>query len=240
MRAVAMAVLLLLAPMAVGCACGGGRQPAAALTPAPTGTRTPAPTASATPAQPRPGVITIYNLRTHPLRVSVKGPVESPDDTWRLLESGQPVDFERFVEVDACQDCREDPSNPLGATGCGEELTPSTQLELSDGRYVLLHHNNDGRFEGCRPEESSKNRRPAFIALGEYRPKAEQPLWFSESKQLMDNQGAGIGPLKRIDIGVYPSFTTRGGNNVLWHPDRKFFLVGKRITREWLSDLRVP
>ena len=111
---------------------------------------------------------------------------------------------------------------------------------LSDGRYVLLHHNNDGRFEGCAPEDTNKNRRPAFIALGEYRPGAEQPVWFSESKQLMDNDGQGIGPLNRIDIGVYSSFTNRGGNDVLGHPDRKFFLVGKRITPEWLADLRVP
>ncbi len=111
---------------------------------------------------------------------------------------------------------------------------------LSDGRYVLLHHNNDGHFEGSAREETSKNRRPAFIALGEFRPQAEQPIWFSESKQLMDNDGHGIGPLNRIDIGVYPSFTTRGRENVLWHPDRKFFLVGKRITDEFLSDLSVP
>jgi hypothetical protein len=111
---------------------------------------------------------------------------------------------------------------------------------LADGRYVLLHHNNDGRFEGSAPEESHRNRRPAFIALGEYRPQAEQPIWFSASKQLMDNDGVGIGPLNRTDIGVYPSFTTRGGNNVLWHPDRKFFLLGKRITPEWLADLEVP
>lgn len=112
--------------------------------------------------------------------------------------------------------------------------------QLHDGRYVLLHHNNDGRFEGCRPEDSHRNRRPAFIALGEYRQTADQPIWFSESKQLMDTGGVGIGPLKRNEIGVYPSFTTRGGNNVLWHPDRKFFLVGKRITSEFLADLVVP
>jgi hypothetical protein len=111
--------------------------------------------------------------------------------------------------------------------------------QIADGRYVLLHHNNDGRFEGSQPEEAHRNRRPAFIALGEYRPGAEQPIWFSASKQLMDNDGVGIGPLDRRDIGVYPSFTIRGGNNVLWHPDRKFFLLGKRITREWLADLRV-
>ena len=112
--------------------------------------------------------------------------------------------------------------------------------QLSDGRYMLLHHNNDGRFEGCAPEDSDHNRRPAFVALGEYRPHAEQPLWFSRSKQLMDNDGARIGPRKRIEIGVYPSMTNRGGNDVLWHPERKFFLLGKRITPQWLADLDVP
>jgi hypothetical protein len=112
--------------------------------------------------------------------------------------------------------------------------------EYDEGRYVLLHHNNDGRFDGCAPEDTHKNRRPAFIALGEYRPDADQPIWFSESKQLMDNDGSRIGPLKRIDIGVYPSVTKRNGVFVLWHPERKFFLLGKRITEEWLADLQVP
>jgi hypothetical protein len=111
---------------------------------------------------------------------------------------------------------------------------------LSDGRFILLHHNNDGRFDGCTPEDPDCSRRPAFIALGEFRPHAEQPVWFSRSKQLMDNDGVKIGPLKLIAIGIYPSFTNRGGNDVLWHPDRKFFLLGKRITSEWLADLKVP
>ena len=111
--------------------------------------------------------------------------------------------------------------------------------EYGTGEYVLLHHNNDGQFEGCRREDSGKNRRPAFIARGEFRPKADQPIWFSPSKQLMDNDGEGIGPLNRTDCGVYPSFTTRRGNHVLWHPDRKFFLLGKKITREFLGDLIV-
>jgi hypothetical protein len=39
---------------------------------------------------------------------------------------------------------------------------------------------------------------------------------------------------------VFSSFTTRGGNIGLWHPDRKTYLVGKRITVEFLSDLVVP
>lgn len=112
--------------------------------------------------------------------------------------------------------------------------------EYGPGRYILLHHNNDGRFGGSQLDDGKHNRRPAFIALGEFRPGAEQPIWFSESKQLMDNDGVGIGPLQRTDIGVYPSVTNRGGNFVLWHPDRKFFLLGKRITEDWLADLMVP
>ena len=52
----------------------------------------------------------------------------------------------------------------------------------------------------------------------------------------MDNDGHGIGPLNRLDIGVYPSVTNRKGNSVLWHPDRKFFLLGKKITEQWLAE----
>jgi hypothetical protein len=56
----------------------------------------------------------------------------------------------------------------------------------------------------------------------------------------VDNDGTGIGPLNRTDIGVYPSVTRRDGEFVLRHPDRKFFLLGKRIKPEWLADLQAP
>ena len=112
--------------------------------------------------------------------------------------------------------------------------------QLADGRYLLIHHNNDGRLNGCEPEDSRVNRRPCFAALGEFRPGADQPIWFSDSKQLMDNDNVKLGPRQGIDIGGYTSFTTRGGNNVFWHPERKFFLLGKKITPEFLADLVVP
>ena len=118
--------------------------------------------------------------------------------------------------------------------------------QLADGRYVLLHHNNRGDIVS-QPENTSRPRRPAFIALGEYRPKADQPIWFSQSKLFMDNQGFGVDGVKAskgreygMNIGVYPSFTTREGNNVLWHSERKFFLLGKKVTDEFLADLIVP
>ena len=117
--------------------------------------------------------------------------------------------------------------------------------QMADGRYLLIHHPtyNVGYPTDTFGELAGTNihhRRPAFVCVGEYRPDAEQPIWFSASKLLMDNDGVGIGPKQRIDIGGYTSFTTRGGNNVLWHPERKFFLLGKKITDEFLNDLIVP
>lgn len=118
--------------------------------------------------------------------------------------------------------------------------------QLHDGRYVLLHHNNRGDIQS-KPESTALPRRPAFIALGEFRPEADQPIWFSESKQLMDNDGIGPDGVRvtpdhpgNTDCGVYSSFTTRKGNNVLWHPDRKTYLVGKKITDDFLQSLAVP
>ena len=109
--------------------------------------------------------------------------------------------------------------------------------QLTDGRYALLHNL---RLEGLDYADNNNNRRPAYIALGEFRPDADQPIWFSDSKQLMDNDNVRLGPLQRLECGCYPSFTTRGGKNVLWHPDRKFFLLGKEITADFLTALRVP
>lgn len=117
---------------------------------------------------------------------------------------------------------------------------------LADGRYVLLHHNNPGDRES-KPESTQGPRYPAWIALGEFRPGADQPLWFSDSKVLMDSGGIGVdgsreGPGNRVQtgVGLYTSFTTRNGENVLWHPDRKFFLLGKKITPAFLAGLSVP
>ena len=82
--------------------------------------------------------------------------------------------------------------------------------QMADGRYLLVHH---PAFGGKDPGNSSgpkSNRRPAFVAVGEFHSGAEQPIWFSESRLLMDNDGVGMGPLNRVDIGGYTSFTTQG------------------------------
>ncbi|MBI3209163.1 MAG: exo-alpha-sialidase [Candidatus Solibacter usitatus] len=118
--------------------------------------------------------------------------------------------------------------------------------QLAGGRFLLLHHNNRGDIES-KPEATMGPRNPAFIAVGEYRPRADQPLWFSESKLLLDSGGIGVDGSReskenrvQTGVGLYTSFTTRKGNNVLWHPDRKCFLLGKRISPQFLRGLTVP
>ena len=54
----------------------------------------------------------------------------------------------------------------------------------------------------------------------------------------MDHDGVGLGPPKtrgRFDLALYASFTLRGGQPVLWYPDRKFFLLGRVIGPEWFQ-----
>ncbi len=107
---------------------------------------------------------------------------------------------------------------------------------LHDGRYLLIHQDNNGGIGSLGVQElnPASSRRPACFALGEFDPEADQPVRFGESHAFMDNGGHGIGPLNRLDCGVYSSMTYTAGCDVLWHPDRKFFLVGKKITPELL------
>lgn len=56
----------------------------------------------------------------------------------------------------------------------------------------------------------------------------------------MDNGGTPLGYGKgRSDLAMYASVTYSEGTPVLWHPERKYFLLGKRISREFLNALAV-
>ena len=46
--------------------------------------------------------------------------------------------------------------------------------------------------------------------------------------------------LKRADLAMYASTTPTDDGLILWYPERKFFLLGKRITRAWLGEIPVP
>jgi hypothetical protein len=103
---------------------------------------------------------------------------------------------------------------------------------LSDGSFLLVFHNNDGNLGSYKPKDALYNRRPAYAAHGTFMPEAKQPVWFSEPIQMLDNDGKIIGPKGTCEIATYPSFTEFQGKQVLWYPDRKYFLLGKYITNE--------
>lgn len=107
------------------------------------------------------------------------------------------------------------------------------------GQYGLFIHNNDGHYQGYGPTDTDFNRRPVFFVTGKFQPGANQPVWFDKPKLFMDDNGVSLGrpgTKGRVDMALYGSLTHRKGVTVFWYPDRKFFLLGRKITLELLAD----
>ena len=121
-------------------------------------------------------------------------------------------------------------------------VTPCPVFALDSGDYMFLFNNNDGYVFGAESRWDGHNRRPAFVSRGEYRPEAEQPIWWSPPRLLIDNNAIPLGPdgLGRLEAAAYPSMTHGTDVNILWYPDRKGFLLGKYITDEILRGMIVP
>lgn len=122
-----------------------------------------------------------------------------------------------------------------GGTPLKQPIASCPLYPLRDGRFILIYHNNDGHLGKYGPHQALHNRRPAFIAVGEFRPSAHQPVWFGQPLQFVDTDGIPIGPKGTCEIATYPSLTEWNGERVLWYPDRKYYLLGKCITDEFLS-----
>jgi hypothetical protein len=134
--------------------------------------------------------------------------------------------------------------------GGDEMLQPksgSPLYRMQDGRFLLFYHNNDGTAHGgTGPGDYLRNRWPLFLALGEYRAEAYQPIWFSRPKAFATTDGIGkpsideVGRTALNEVGDYTSFTEDEAGRILWYPDRKHFLLGKYITNEFLADMHIP
>lgn len=113
---------------------------------------------------------------------------------------------------------------------------------LENGKYILLHNNNNYFAEKHYNGEDLPagmnmftHRRPAFVSVGKYMPDANQPISFEEPRIILDNDGVIIGPKATNEIGTYPSLTEYNGKRILWYPDRKYYLLGKILTDELLG-----
>lgn len=112
---------------------------------------------------------------------------------------------------------------------------------VGEGEYFFLFHNHDGHFKEWTPQDTSWHRRPIYVAHGQFRAGAHQPVWFSDPVFLMDNTGNKVGYGRgRTDLAMYDSVTIRNDMPVLWYPERKFFLLGKKMPLAWLAKMKVP
>ena len=162
--------------------------------------------------------------------------------TGRIYYSVSSDDGETWREPEVLRDC-DGGTEMLQPIAC----CPIYELDPDKGEYILLYHNNDGHAGGGKgPGDSDFNRHPAFLAKGAYRPQAHQPIWFGKAVFFCDSNGIAIGAAQngqnkfdkpfRVEVATYTSFTNDNGKKVLWYPDRKYFLLGRNITDQLLSE----
>jgi hypothetical protein len=119
-------------------------------------------------------------------------------------------------------------------------VAPTPMFRLLDGRYLLFMQNHDGYGYGGKGPLDLNSRRPQFFVVGEFRPKAHQPVWFSEPKLIFDTQNIGVFPFFWKWLSMYASLTEHRGKRIFWYADRKIFVLGRYITDEMLADMKVP
>ena len=113
--------------------------------------------------------------------------------------------------------------------------SPAPLFTLDEGGYLLVFNNNDGRVFGAEEVHHPRNRRPCYLASGRSEPDAEQPIRFSRPTLFIDNDGIPVdlvGNEPRFEAAAYGSLTRRDDGWIFWYPDRKHYLVGKRIPVE--------
>ena len=119
-------------------------------------------------------------------------------------------------------------------------VAPTPIYELEAGRYILFMQNHDGYGYGGRGPLDQDARRPQFFVVGQFRPGAHQPVWFSQPKMIFDTQFVGVFPLYKKWLSMYASFTHYKGKRILWYSDRKIFVLGRYITDGMLAGMTVP
>lgn len=115
-------------------------------------------------------------------------------------------------------------------------LTCCPIYPLPSGKFLLLYVNNSYSADLLAagkelPAGMSifSHRRPACTSVGEFKPDAKQPIWFSQPKELMDNKGISLSAKGTNELATYTSITNFNGKLTLWYPERKYYLLGKFI-----------
>jgi len=115
-------------------------------------------------------------------------------------------------------------------------VSPCPLYRVGEKEYVFFFHNHDGRFGGWGPSDTVYIRRPIWMCRALFRPNAKQPLSFSEPRFFYDDDGVRILQTN----AMYSSLSIGSEGTIVWYPDRKFFLLGRKIARDVLDEMIVP
>lgn len=97
--------------------------------------------------------------------------------------------------------------------------------DAASGDYFTFVQNE---FDFTADTAARQPRRQLYIVAGRFTPGAEQPISFSTPKLFSPRHYAN---------SMYSSYTVADGQGVLWFPDMKYYLLGRRITDELFADL---
>ncbi len=134
-----------------------------------------------------------------------------------------------------------DEPRPLRYAPDGEPLknplAPPPLYRLRDGRYLLVFFNNDGSGHGgCGPTDAANVRNPAWITVGRFIPgEKEHPLRFGPPQIFADTGWVPAPGTNRTQVASYCSLVETGDERLLFYPDRKTYLLAKRLTDEFLG-----
>lgn len=116
-------------------------------------------------------------------------------------------------------------------------MSPSPIYRVSEDKYVLLTHNNNGSrlwynsSETYWPENYANYvRNPTYLLIGSYAPDKHQPIEFEEPVEFLNTGDIAVGPKQTAEIGTYPTLMNWKDQLTLWYPDRKYYLLGKHVS----------
>ena len=71
-----------------------------------------------------------------------------------------------------------------------------------------------------------QERGPLYLIAGRFDPNGDQPIRFAAPKLFAPRKAGN---------SFYSSYTVVDGQGILWFPDRKYYLLGRKIGPEWFG-----
>lgn len=124
-------------------------------------------------------------------------------------------------------------------------MSPGPIYRLNQGLFLIAYHNNQGDRLGFSQykEDWDKNqanfyRNPLYISIGKFNENSTQQIEFGNPYKLLDSDDIAVGPKKTAETGTYTSLTEKDNEIFFWYPDRKYYLLGKKIPQSLIDEIK--